>query len=339
MKMRDVHNDIAIIGGGIIGASVAWRLAQRQFRVTIYDAGPLGSEASSAGAGMLAPGGEVSEETEFAALLIRSLRLYPSFVEELSQAAASPIDFAICGAIEHASTTAVAETTQGRAALQERLGIRSERISPCEFFYPDDGYVNPVDVMTALRVALRRSNVAIREHSPVRNLELCSAGVLIDGDRVRAAVLAAGAWSSLISIPGATLPRAYPVKGHLLGYSLPPGLLRSIHRGNHAYVFQRANGFTIVGASQEDAGFDKSVDPAIAAEVRRSGEALVPELLSYSPVQVWTGLRPGADAPLFHRFDDTRLWLAYGHFRNGIRAAPAAAERLSAEISAALTSN
>lgn len=331
--------DVVIAGAGIIGSSLAWRLAQKGLRILLADAGPLGGEASTAGAGMLAPGGEISEESEFASLLIRSLRLYSSFVAELEEASGSAIDFSTCGAIEHVSSDAEVASFRTRTTAQGRLGIACEQISPTEFFYPDDGWVNPVDVISALRIALAgHRDVTIREHKTIREIEPARAGVIVDGVHARIAVIAAGAWSSHVQIPGITLPAAYPVKGHLLGYQLPAGSIARIHRGGHSYVLQRSNGFTVVGASQEDAGFDKAVDVKIAARVRNGGEALLPILRQYDPVSVWTGLRPGADRPLFHRLQDTNVWLAYGHFRNGILSAPATAERLAGEITAALSS-
>lgn len=158
----------------------------------------------------------------------------------------------------------------------------------------------------------------------------------------RAAVIAAGAWSSSIAVTIAgrpfPLPRAFPVKGHLLGYRLPPGSIPNTIRSGHTYVFQRADGFTIAGSTTENAGFDRTVDPQVIAELAARASALVPALCHLAPESAWIGFRPGIDAPApqIGRALSSRLWLAYGHYRNGILLAPATAERISQEIDAAL---
>src|SRR4051812_43018173 len=98
--MRFQQPDVIVVGAGIIGASIAWRLAQHGLRVQLRDAGRLGGQASGAGAGMLAPGGELDKSSPFATLLMDSLRLYPDFVEELLDATGVPIYFNRCGALE-----------------------------------------------------------------------------------------------------------------------------------------------------------------------------------------------------------------------------------------------
>src|SRR3954449_5309837 len=115
--------DVIVIGAGIIGSSIAWRLAQRGCRVTLLDAGRAGGEASWAGAGMLAPGGEVTELTEWSEFAIRSLRMYPAFVAELQAETGLPIDYQQHGAIETAATEEDWVELLQRAKKQKLLGI------------------------------------------------------------------------------------------------------------------------------------------------------------------------------------------------------------------------
>src|SRR5882762_2974698 len=98
--------DVIVIGAGIIGLSIAWRLAQRGLRVPLLDAGRVAAEASRAGAGMLAPGGEVTERTQWSDFALHSLRLYPEFIAELQQESGCAIDYQRNGAIEIAATEA-----------------------------------------------------------------------------------------------------------------------------------------------------------------------------------------------------------------------------------------
>ena len=331
---------VAVIGAGIIGASVAWRLAQKGARVVLFEAGRFGAQASQAGAGMLAPGGEVERGGWFSCLLVESLKEYPEYVAELTAISGVPIDYRRSGAFEVARSRHEWQALQDRASRQRALGIVSNQIrehdlppeirgpSAGALYYPDDGLVNSGEVMAALRRACERTQVEIREQAPVEAFDRLGAGF-------DAAVVAAGASSSRLRITGVDLPPVKPVKGHLIGYEMAPGSLPWIVRQGHTYVLQRAGGFTILGSTEEDMGFDTRVDPASVNELAARGAELVE--LPVHPERVWTGLRPAmvAGEPAIGRAGETRVWLAYGHFRNGILAAPATARRIANEIIAA----
>src|SRR5271154_5589062 len=109
------ESGIAIAGAGLIGASIAWRLAQAGMRVSVFDAGSFGGETSSAGAGMLSPGGEFDRPSVWLNLGIESMRMYPSFVEELHEETGLPIDFQVCGCRDYIQDR---EQAQRRAAFQ-----------------------------------------------------------------------------------------------------------------------------------------------------------------------------------------------------------------------------
>lgn len=339
--------DCAIVGAGIIGSSIAWRLAQKGMRVTLLDRGSMGGEASTAGAGMLAPGGEVEQGSPFAGLLVQSLRQYGSFVEELAAESGLAVDYRACGAIELAATKEELRALEARAVLQRPLGIASEAMSAADLppylmsgvcgarFYPDDAVVDPGHIMEALRSALRRHKVDLREGCVVERVERDGRAFRVGDVLAGSLVISAGAWSSQIEIAGVDLPRAFPVKGHLLGFELPAGSLPSIVRRGHTYVLQRSGGFTIAGASTEHAGFDKTLDESVAAGIGAQAQQLLPGLLrGRERSRAWTGLRPASDspAPVIQQWETSRLWLAYGHYRNGILAAPETAARISREI-------
>lgn len=298
-----------VVGGGIIGMSIAWRLAQRGLRVEVFDAGRIGGEASWAGAGMLAPGGEVDAPTRWGKLAVESLKLYPGFVRELESESGLAIDFNPCGAIEHASD-------DRRAQAQSALGIRWERLNEREVFYPDDAVVNPRDVLHALRIACERRGVELHENRPVTRISGPS-------------VLAAGAWSSSIETPVPIEP-VFPVRGHLVAYRMSEGSLPNVIRSGHTYVLQRKTGLTIAGSETERVGFDRTLNSEIVADIDRRARALVPQLPS--PHQSWLGFRPATESlePQLGRLPGTEIFLAYGHYRNGILLAPVTAQ-LAAE--------
>lgn len=332
---------IAVAGGGIIGLTVAWRLAQRGFPVTVFDKGAMGAEASWAGAGMLAPGGEILATSPIATLAIEARNIYPSFVRELEEASRSRIDFEECGALDLAYSAEEWRGLEARAAHQAALGIRSETLdlgrvlSICSHirtaglegarFYPGDAIVNPREIVSALCSICPALGVSLIENRAVESLDSLAA--------FDAAVVAAGAWSSQISTGG--LPAAAPVKGHLIGYQQPPGRYRTIIRHGHTYLLQRSGGLLIAGSSEEHVGFDRSVDARIVRDIAARAAFVLPHLAGETPTEAWTGLRPASDALHTGAYGaGGRLYLAYGHYRNGILLAPVTGRNLAAEISA-----
>ena len=319
---------VTIIGAGIIGSSIAWRLAQAGVRVRLVDSGKMGGEASWAGAGMLAPGGEFTELSWWISMAIESHHLYAPFVEELERESGIAIDFRICGAVETPESPSGWLALLDRAGRQRAMGIASTS-GEASVRYPNDSSVDPRDVVAALRQVLERLGVDIVENSPTAEVE--SGGM-------QALVIAAGAWSSSLRVlyngRAVALPEAFPVKGHLLGYRMPAGSLDTILRRGHTYILQRSNGFTIAGSNEEDAGFDRHVDPEVCAALHQKAAALWPELEGHAPEEQWIGFRPGSRSgePVIVRCEGSNVWLAYGHYRNGILMAPVTARRIAAEI-------
>jgi glycine oxidase len=99
LELGALH-DVLIVGAGLIGSAIAWLLSKSGCSVVLMDAGRFGGEASSAGAGMLAPGGEYREPSPAAQFAIESLAMYPAFVRQLEKESGVPIDYRNCGAIE-----------------------------------------------------------------------------------------------------------------------------------------------------------------------------------------------------------------------------------------------
>ena len=339
------HADAIVIGAGIIGASIAWRFSQRGLRVTLLDAGRAGGEASWAGAGMLAPGGEITQWSQWAEFSLRSHKLYPAFVDELQGETGCGIDFQRNGALELAATEADWPSVQARAEHQRAWGIPSEAAgfegAAGALFYPEDAIVDPRHVMSALLRACQQRGVLLREGLPVTGIHSEPESISVDTREGRlsaaVAVLAAGAWSGSLPFNNIDkLPGSFPVRGHLIGYRVNPGLSPTILRSGETYVLQRSSGFLIAGSSVENAGFDRRVDPAIVTDITRRAEALLPILRDAGRPEAWLGFRPRCDAhqPQIGRFKDSNLWLAYGHFRNGILLAPATAERIADQITA-----
>jgi glycine oxidase len=325
------RHSVAIAGAGIIGASIGWRLAQAGMDVTLFDAGVWGGEASSAAAGMLSPGGEFDKPSRWFDLGIEGMRRYPAFVDELRVETGLPIDFRISGGTQVASSETEREEARCRAEFQSFAGIRVE-MTPEGLFYPEDGFVDPSDLLRALRSACDAHKVRVMERHPVREIESTD---------YFATVIAAGAWSGQIRVThrkqAVAIPGAVPVKGHLIGFEWEPGTLGPMRRHGHTYVLQRSNGFTVAGSTEEQVGFDRRVDPALCEDIRRRAARLCPALDHMTPSRRWIGFRPrpaDESGPYIGRVPNTNIWLAYGHYRNGILLAPLTAEQIAGEIKA-----
>jgi len=328
-----MHVDIA--GAGIIGLSIAWRLAQAGYGVTVRDAGRAAGQASWAGAGMLTPAGEFKTDSRWTQLAIASLAEYGAFVEELTAATGMAIDYRVCGALELAYNDAE------RDALDQPRpeGIRMEEVTVAgaRYFapvamtgiraarwFPNEAVVDPRHVCAALLAACRKLGVEIRENEPMSD---CRGPM----------VVAAGAWATRIAgLDGA--PSAFPVKGHLLGYHCKKESMPPIVRHGHDYALQRETGFTIFGSDETPDCWDTTPDSERVAALTRAAEALLPRLLNRPPDEVWAGLRPASKAgePVVEKMPGRDVWLAYGHFRNGILLAPITARMITESIVSSL---
>jgi len=357
LETDGVH-DVLVVGAGLIGSSIAWLLSKAGCRVVLIDAGSFGGEASAAGAGMLAPGGEYRKPSSAARFAIESLAMYPTFVRQLEKESGLSIDYRKCGAIEVAYERERWRELRKRADVQRRFGISVQwlclsslsAVAPGlnleglrgALYYPDEACVAPVDLLRALRTVCHREGVKIRENSPVESIDAERGRVMVRVRERRISgrnlVLAAGAWSSQIPVRrsgvAARIPQSFPVKGHLVGYQLLPGSLRPILRNGHHYVVQRKTGFTIAGSSEEQCGFNRNVNPDRISEICTAAGSFYSPISMLEPTREWVGFRPGSErqGPTLGRVPGTNVWRAYGHYRNGILLTPATAHLVSREI-------
>lgn len=318
-----------------------------------------------AAAGMLAPGGEAHHASRWARHTVESRKLYADFVAELKRSSGLEIDFRECGALDVASSEEAWEELLSRRAAQEPLGIQMREIDEAEgralapllrpgafraLYYPDDAVVNPCHVNAALESALKKTTATLLERRHVTAIEPDGDGYAIQCDgpsgseallRAESVVLAAGAWSNEIALPARVASRspaprrALPVRGHLVEYLRTPGLVMPIVRENHLYVFQRSHGELLTGSNEERVGFDRNVNPAAVEEILDRTDRLLPGLfVPREDTHAWVGFRPGieGEGPELRRLPEERIWLAYGHYRNGILLAPHTAGFLAAEI-------
>jgi glycine/D-amino acid oxidase-like deaminating enzyme len=140
----------------------------------------------------------------------------------------------------------------------------------------------------------------------------------------------AGAWSGQIG------PHAFPtrpVKGQMLCLVMPSrSLLKHVIRSPQVYLIPRSDGRLLVGATVEEAGFDKRTDPATMQRFYHAAIELVPELRNGKILEDWAGLRPGTpdDLPILGATATPGYYVATGHFRDGILLAPITADVMAA---------
>ncbi len=354
--MRDARKHIAIIGGGVIGLSLAWRLAQQGCEVSVFERGQCGREASWAAAGMLAAAGETGPGQEaFFALARASREMWADFATELEAAANMAIGYRPGETLVTAHTDAEADhlratakhlhkfnepvrllTTQMALALENTL---SDDVQ-LALLSPKDGQVDNRALGQALLVACSGAGVRIFENSDVQKLDCAdipTPRLLVDGELVSfdAVVVAAGAWSSpFLTETARGAPPIRPVKGQMLALETSGPTPKHIIWSAGVYIVPRANGRIIIGATMEDAGFDMGVVEDAIEEQFRCAVRAVPSLEDAEIVDTWAGIRPGTpdDLPLMGPTSQPGVWAATGHFRNGILLAPITGELMAQAV-------
>lgn len=343
--------DVAVVGGGVIGAAIAWRLAARGVGVTLVDPDP-GSGATGAAAGMLAPVTELHYgEEPLLALNIASAERYAGFVAELEDETGVDVGYRRTGTVVAAWDGADLASLRDLHAFQLRLGLSAQMLTAAELralepaiapglpggvLAADDHSVDPRRLHAALLTATTTRQVQVRRGRAVALREDPPAVVLDDGSVLSAAtvVVAAGASSSSL-LP---LLAVRPVKGQTLRLrtsTLPLSrVLRGSVRGHPVYLVPRPDGEVVVGASSEEAGFDLRPRAGVVHDLLRDAQALLPDVSEMELVEVSTGLRPATpdNAPVIGAVGPAGIVAATGHYRNGVLLAPITADAVVAIV-------
>ncbi|MGW3770662.1 glycine oxidase ThiO [Actinomadura verrucosospora] len=350
---------IVIIGAGVIGLATAWRTAAGGAAVTLVDPAPA-SGASSVAAGMLTPVSELSYgEEPLLRLGLASRDRYGAFVAELEELTGLETGYRTDGIVEVAFDSDDLRHLDDLRRFQESLGIPAEALTGREcrrlepmlapvvrggLLAPEDGSVDPRRLAPALlaacerlgvRLVRRRAERVVVENDAAAGVGLDD-GTVIPADRV---LLAAGPWSGdLGGLPPGTVPPVRPVKGQVLRLRTRAPFLRrptrGLVRGSSVYLVPRADGEIVVGATQEELGFDTRVTAGGLWELLRDARELLPGITELEFAEVTAGLRPGSpdNAPVMGPTALPGLLVGTGHFRNGILLTPVSADILSAML-------
>jgi glycine oxidase len=347
-------NRVAVIGGGIIGLGVGWQLARRGHDVTIFERDDAGRGASWVAAGMLAPVSEFGFENEdFLELGRRSMALFPEFLEQVSKDAGTPVALDTRGTLvvgfNHDDNERIRRVYNFReeAGLPVRwlTGTEARDIEPLlsprasgAMWIPEDHQVDNRLLVGALKTAFENAGGTLHERTPVESL-VCEYGrfraVATPGGDYCAdtAVLAAGCWSGKIpGLPEELIPRVRPVKGQIVSLKTDASYeFAHVIRAPDCYVLPKGDGRVLVGATEEEMGYDTTATAGpVMRLIERAWEA-VPSVYDLAIDSIDVGLRPGTrdHEPLLGDSGIEGLILATGHYRHGILLAPITAQVIS----------
>lgn len=352
--------DVLVIGGGIIGLSVADALAREGMSVRVLESDRVAGAASGAAAGMLAPLSEalVHEAGDpglnpLVRLGLESLSRFEALCHRLREETGIDPELERSGLWRPVADEA--ERRDAQAGF-ERIGSQAGPIEWCAgkdlgdalpglaegipgaFFSPLECHLRPPLLSRATAAALRARGVEIEEGVAVHRLRT-QGGRLLGVEthsglrQAGRVVVAAGPWTTALLEPvvgPASLPRIEPVRGQILALDAPLPAVRGIVYGADVYCVPKRDGSWIVGATQERVGFDRRVTARGVAELLERARALFPDLASATFVRAWAGLRPVEEHrwPRVGATDVEDLFVAAGHGRNGVLLAPITAERL-----------
>jgi glycine oxidase len=335
------HPDALIVGGGLIGCSVARALAAEGLSVTVVEREAPGAGASNDAAGMLAPQAELDEGGPFLDLCVESARMFPALADELFTEVGVDIRYRRDGSFAIAFHEAEVERLRHIATVQTGLGLRAELLDPATarrlepalsesvaavLSIPDDHQVDNRRLTQAISASCRVRGVTFVEKTTASRLLFDETervvGVEASGSRYEAGVtiVAAGCWSG--QIVGFPVP-VEPVKGQMLALDLVAPPFARVLRSERCYLVSRIDGRILIGSTMERVGFDQSVSVQTVSSLLSAAWELVPSLVSAAAGEAWAGLRPATPdgLPAIGELAPG-LIAATGHFRNGILLSP-----------------
>ncbi|TWT99724.1 Hydrogen cyanide synthase subunit HcnC precursor [Botrimarina colliarenosi] len=342
MTRSDRHDDAVVVGGGVIGLSIAYELACEGLSVTLLERGELGKEASWAGAGILPPASWYTDHPAIDAMARVASLQHASLSKRLCDETGIDDEYDRCGA-DYVETAANRSYLQAAFARWQSMGIDVDSVAgeSTTWRVPSEAQVRNPLRLQALEQACRLRGVRIETGAAVEGFQRRPNGpieaVVTAAGRYRAGAycLCAGAWTPELAQLAWSRAPGRPVRGQML-LLRPTGtpLRRIVHRYPH-YAVPRRDGLVLVGATVEEQGFSKTTTTAARDELLEAARAIHPALGAAMVERQWAGLRPAsADAlPQIGPLPGVANgWVASGHHRCGLQLSPPTAVLISAMI-------
>lgn len=336
-------DDCLIIGGGVVGLSLAYELASHGLKTRVVDRATPGREASWAGAGLLPPTNRATATDAYEELAGLSSELHPLWAERLREETGIDNGFRRTGSIHVARTAEDAALLAAAVALWRDRKIEVHELAPAQLFDIEPGLATAAGIqaaallpgeaqvrnprhLKALVAACARRGVGIEtgvavEDVTVRDGRIAAVTTSLGQRTAGAYCLASGAWSGQVArrLP---LPMSItPVRGQMLLLAAPaPPVGRIVNEGRR-YIVPRPDGRVLVGSTEEWVGFDKRPTAEGIGGLLRLGIELVPGLSQATVEASWAGLRPGTPdgMPYLGALPGiANGFVATGHFRGGL---------------------
>ncbi len=352
-----MNPEILIIGGGIIGLSIARELHKSGVRrITVLEKGRCGEESSWAAAGMLGPQAEANEGGNFFDMTVASREMYPQFAAGLLDETGVDIELDRQGTLYLAFTDEDVAEVHKRLKWQLKAGLPVEHLSADEarraepfistdirgaLFFPNDWQVENRKVLAALKTYAELNGIEIREDSAVEQLivednRVVGARTATDTIFASDTILATGAWTSLIKLGDVDMPlKVEPVRGQIVAFQTAKRLIGHVIYSRRGYIVPRADGRILAGSTSENVGFEKAVTDSAASALQQMAAEIAPNLSSLAITDHWSGLRPFAmdGLPVLGAFAGIDgMTIATAHYRNGILLAPLTAKLVADKV-------